>query len=65
MIETNSYRQKKKKYGARVSVANTQRTSSIIIEQVNRAGSIANVNKQEKRNNTRVGSLMAINDSNL
>ena len=59
------YRQKKKKYGARVRVAKTQRTSSIMIEQVNRAGNIATVNKQEKRNNTRVGSLTYMNDSNL
>jgi hypothetical protein len=35
------------------------------MEQVNRAGNIANVNKQENRNKTLVGSLTYINESSL
>jgi hypothetical protein len=51
------YRQKKKKYGARLSTEYTQSISSRAIEHVNLAGTIAIVNKQENRNKTLVGSL--------
>ena len=53
----DSYRQKKKKYGARARIAYTHRTSSRAMEHVNRAGRIPMVKKHERRNRTRVGSL--------
>ena len=51
------YRQKKKKYGARPSIAKTQSISSRSIAQKNRAGMIASVIKHENRKSIRDGSL--------
>lgn len=65
MVTSSPYRQKKKKYGARVNVAKTQRRSSRKIEQVKRAGNIARVNKHENRNKILVGSLTDIKESSL